>query len=104
MMKNFYTLIDILAVLPLAVRAATGGPLQNVKCPLPDRFCETALGHGALCTLHIGMCLESHCESTAESGLVPLLRLLKLIRRFGQIQLLAHVFSTTGQATGSRSS
>jgi len=71
LMKLSYTLIDVMAIAPLPVRAATG-------FVLPPQ--ENAFAHYTL------VCL------------VPLLRLLKLIRRFGQIQLLAHVFRTTGDA------
>ncbi|CAK9099457.1 Potassium voltage-gated channel subfamily D member 3 (Voltage-gated potassium channel subunit Kv4.3), partial [Durusdinium trenchii] len=71
-MKHMYTVIDVLAVAPLPVRAATGFVQPSLA--------EEPWAHYTL------VCL------------VPLLRLLKLIRRFGQIQLLAHVFRTTGDA------
>ncbi|CAE7355115.1 EMB2654 [Symbiodinium natans] len=70
--KNMYTLIDVLAVVPLPIRIATGFELPAAA--------EFAFAHYLL------VCV------------VPMLRLLKLIRRFGQIQLLAHVFRTTGDA------
>lgn len=72
MTKAGYTLIDVLAVAPLPIRAATGFVIPTLA--------EEPFSHYTL------VCL------------VPMLRLLKLIRRFGQIQLLAHVFRTTGDA------
>eukprot|EP00438_Fugacium_kawagutii_P015767 Skav233456 [mRNA] locus=scaffold1486:467302:470796:- [translate_table: standard] len=64
MTKAGYTLIDVLAVAPLPIRAATGFVIPTLaEAPFPH--------YTLIC-------------------LVPMLRLLKLIRRFGQIQLLAH--------------
>eukprot|EP00439_Symbiodinium_sp_Y106_P046524 s623_g5.t3 len=70
--KNMYTLIDVVAVVPLPFRIVTGFSLPAVT--------DFPFAHYLL------VCV------------VPMLRLLKLIRRFGQIQLLAHVFRTTGDA------
>lgn len=70
--KNMYTLIDVIAVVPLPFRIVTGFALPAVT--------DFPFAHYLL------VCV------------VPMLRLLKLIRRFGQIQLLAHVFRTTGDA------
>jgi len=72
MSKAGYSVVDLLAVAPLPIRAATGLVIPTLT--------EAPFYHYSL------VCL------------VPMLRLLKLIRRFGQIQLLAHVFRQTGDA------
>jgi len=72
MSKAGYSVVDLLAVAPLPIRAVTGLVIPTLT--------EAPFYHYTL------VCL------------VPMLRLLKLIRRFGQIQLLAHVFRQTGDA------
>jgi len=72
-LKSPYNLIDILAVLPLPLRLA-------VAVPVVPSMEELPVAHFIL------VCF------------VPLIRLLKLVRRFQKLQLLLHVLSTVSDA------
>eukprot|EP00438_Fugacium_kawagutii_P002365 Skav200994 [mRNA] locus=scaffold991:96158:106491:+ [translate_table: standard] len=71
--KSPYNIIDILAFLPLPLRVVVGVPLM----PTME---ESPLAHIILACF------------------VPLIRMLKLVRRFQKLQLLLHVLATVSDA------
>ncbi|CAE7198518.1 KCNB2 [Symbiodinium sp. CCMP2592] len=72
LLRDPHTYIDIAAVLPMVLRIEAGFVLP----PMSDR----PFSHYVLV------------------GVVPTVRLLKLVRRFGKLSLVSHVLSTTGDA------
>ncbi|CAE7202348.1 KCNB1, partial [Symbiodinium pilosum] len=70
--RDYHTYIDLAAVLPIILRIEAGFTLPSIA--------EKPFSHYVLV------------------GIVPTVRLLKLMRRFGKLSLVSHVLNTTGDA------
>ena len=93
LLRDPHTYIDVAAVLPMVLRIEAGFVLP----PMSDR----PFSHYVLVSWPWAVDMSAEEKATdlsAEVGVVPTVRLLKLVRRFGKLSLVSHVLSTTGDA------
>lgn len=103
-MKDLQNFIDICAVLPLILRIENSFEFPTLEAKPVSHYilvgtsvlqphaqkletCGVMVTHGQAAT-HVA----------PKVGVVPTVRLLKLIRRFGKLSLVSHALSTTGDA------
>lgn len=96
-MKDIYLWIDISTVLPLILRAEAQLVLPSVLQKPISHYCLAG------CSVpHVRAPAENQRNgsqiASREVGVVPTLRLLKLMRRFGKLSLVTHALRSTGDA------
>ena len=100
-MKDLQNFIDICAVLPLILRIENSFEFPTLEAKPVSHYIlvgTSVLPHAhklESCPIH-GDPWPTHMAPKV--GVVPTVRLLKLIRRFGKLSLVTHALSSTGDA------